>query len=103
MVDWPIPTNQRELREFHGLMGYYQRFVANYDKIAALLTSLLRKGEFQWMGKAMEAFETLKTVMSTVPVLALPDFSKLFVVECDTSGEGIGAILVQQNRSMAYE
>ena len=66
------------------------------------MTSLLRKGGFQWTGKATEAFEALKTAMSTALVLALQNFNKPFVVECDASGEGIGAVLMQEGRPVAY-
>ena len=63
--------------------GYYRRFLAVYRKIAALMTALLRKDEFLWGEKATMAFEELKTAMTATHVLALLDFSKQFVIECD--------------------
>jgi hypothetical protein len=67
------------------------------------LSNLLRKNSFQWKNKAKECFETLKKVMSSAPVLATPDFTKPFVVECDASGFGIGVVLMQNGIPIAFE
>jgi hypothetical protein len=81
------------VRGFLSLVGYYRKFVHNYGAIAAPLTALLKEG-FSWDNVAVAAFTTLKAVVTFAHVLAMPDFAKLFTVECDASSFGFGAVLV---------
>ena len=94
--EWKIPTSIKQLRGFLGLT----EFVKNYGRLAAPLTTLLKKYAFSWNPEAKKAFEHLKEAMCQATVLATRDFTKTFIVECDASGNGIGVVLMQDERPL---
>jgi hypothetical protein len=103
VLDWVVPQTVKEVRSFLGLAGYYRRFIENFSKIAKPLTSLLEKGvDFYWTDERQKAFEELKKRLTMAPVLTLPDQSKRFTVYCDASRDGLGCILMQECRVIAY-
>ena len=102
MLEWPTPKSIKGLRGFLGLTSYYRKFIKNYGKKAKLLTDLLKKGAFGWNEDAQQAFEQLRLLIIETPVVALPDFSKPFVIVYDASRKGIGAILLPESRPIAY-
>ena len=85
ITNWPKPTKISKLRGFLGLTGYYRRFIRNYAHITTSLSNLVKKNAFHWSEEADKCFKELKGIMSSTPVLATPDFSKPFLIECDAS------------------
>ena len=105
---WPVPTNLTELRSFLGLANYYRRFVKNFSKIAAPMTTLLRKDQaWNWREEQQLAFQALKDALCSVPVLLVPDPAQPFQIVTDASDLAMGAILLQDQgngmQPVAYE
>ncbi|KAM0862055.1 hypothetical protein ACQ4PT_045496 [Festuca glaucescens] len=99
---WPTPHSPRALRGFLGLAGYYRKFIWDFGLIATPLTRLLRRDALAWDDEATAVFEALKGALTTGPVLQMPDFDKPFIVDCDASGAGFGAVLHQGDGPLAY-
>ncbi|GJR47199.1 reverse transcriptase domain-containing protein [Tanacetum coccineum] len=101
--NWKIPTTPSEIRSFLGLAGYYRWFIANFSKIAKPLTSLTQKNQkYVWDVEQEEAFQTLKNNLCDAPILTLPDGVEDFMVYCDASNQGLGCILMQRGKVIAY-
>ncbi|KAJ9544561.1 hypothetical protein OSB04_024268 [Centaurea solstitialis] len=100
---WEAPKTPTEIRQFLGLAGYYQRFIANFSKIAQPLTMLTQKDKkFIWGEKQEEAFQLLKHKLCNAPILALPEGTDNFGVYCDASHQGLGCLLMQNEKVVAY-
>ena len=102
-MNWKRPSNVIEIRSFLGLAGYYRRFVKDFSKIAGPLSSLTRKNEkFEWTDKVEESFQELKRRLTSAPVLTLPEGKEGFVVYTDAPKEGLGCVLMQHGKVVAY-
>jgi hypothetical protein len=97
------PSNTKELRSFLGLVGYYRKFVQHFGVISQPLTKLLKKGVlFIWTHDQQVAFEALKQALVSAPVLALPNFSRPFIIETDACDDGVRAVLMQDGHPLAF-
>ncbi|KAA0061201.1 pol protein [Cucumis melo var. makuwa] len=103
VTNWPRPSTVSEIRSFLGLAGYYRRFVEDFSRIASPLTQLTRKGiPFVWSPACERSFQELKQKLVTAPVLTVPDGSGNFVIYSDASKKGLGCVLMQQGKVVAY-
>ena len=101
--NWPRPASVSEVRSFLGLAGYYRRFVEGFSKIAVPLTALTKKSmRFNWSDKCEASFQELKQRLITAPVLSLPKDNGKFVVYWGASKMGLGCVLIQEGRVIAY-
>ena len=92
-----------EIRSFLGLAGYYRRFIEHFSKIAKPMTDLLKKNrKYAWTEECKKSFQELKTRLTTAPILVLPDDTKDFTVYCDACRNGLGAVLMQEGKVIAY-
>jgi hypothetical protein len=103
ILEWNSPTTVHQVRSFLGLAGYYRRFIPDLSKIVKPIMGLLKNDtKFDWSSKCNKAFEQLKVLLTTAPVLAQPDIEKPFDVYCDASDNGLGCVLMQEGRVIAY-
>nr|XP_027075945.1 uncharacterized protein LOC113699797 [Coffea arabica] len=103
VMNWKQPETPTEVRSFLGLAGYYRRFIKDLSKIAGPMTELTKKGNrFIWTPKCESSFQELKKRLTSAPVLVLPDGEKGYAVYSDASGEGLGCVLMQNGKVVAY-
>ncbi|GFW43383.1 retrovirus-related Pol polyprotein from transposon 297 [Trichonephila clavipes] len=97
------PKNNREVSKFLGMTGWYQKFISRYADICEPLYQLMKKGaKFNWSGEAQDSFDQIKRTLTEAPILQLPNFSEQFNLFTDASGVGIGAVLQQNQKPIAF-
>jgi hypothetical protein len=103
VLKWERPTNITEIRSFLGLAGYYRRFIEGFSTIAIPMTRLTRKEtKWEWTQECEESFQELKKRLTTAPVLTLPSGTEGLVVYSDASKKGLGCVLMQHGKVIAY-
>ena len=103
VMSWERPNSVFEIRSFLGLAGYYRRFIEDFSRIAAPMTRLTRKEvKFDWDDRCEEAFQELKRRLTSAPILIVPDRGQGYIVYCDALRAGLGCVLMQSGRVVAY-
>nr|GEZ63947.1 putative reverse transcriptase domain-containing protein [Tanacetum cinerariifolium] len=102
--DWASPKSPTKIRQILGLAGYYRRFIEGFSKIAKPMTKLTQKKvKLEWGDKQEASFQLLKQKLCSAPILALPEGSEDFIVHCDASIKGLGAVLMQREKHILYQ
>ena len=103
MSKWSMPTSVSEIRSFLGLAKYYRRFIKGFSTLVAPLTALMKKDQkFEWTDRCERSFQELKKRLTSAPILVLPTDDTDFTVYCDVSRIGLGAMLMQNGRVIAF-
>ena len=105
ILETSIPTTKKQVRSFLGLIGFYRKYIPNFAAIASPLTDLTRKGspnEVEWSDIQQKAFDALKAIIASPPILKLPDFNHVFILQTDASNVGIGAMLLQEENGTKH-
>lgn len=98
ILDFPAPKNKKQLMRFLGMIGYYRKFCSNFSVVVHPLTNLLKKdSDFVWTQQCQEAFDRIKAILASSPVLISPDFEKQFKMAVDACDVGIGSVLFQES------
>ncbi|GKE23146.1 putative reverse transcriptase domain-containing protein [Tanacetum coccineum] len=101
--NWAAPTTPTKVRQFLGLAGYYRRFIEGFSLISKPLTKLTQKSKkYEWGEEEEEAFQMLKQKLCSAPIFSLPEGTEDFVVYCNASTKGFGAVLMQREKVIAY-
>lgn len=99
---WPMPRSVTDVRSFHGLASFYRRFVPRFSGIMSSIMDCMKAKHFVWTADAEQAFHVIKSKLTSAPVLILSDFNKPFELHSDASKLGIGAVLSQGGRPVAF-
>jgi hypothetical protein len=103
VVSWNLPTSVGDIWSFLELAGYYRRFIEGFSKISKPMTKFLDKDKkFKWTPACKASFYELKKRLTTTPILVMPNMEKSFSIYCETSGQGLGYVLMQDGRVIAY-
>jgi hypothetical protein len=103
VLSWKAPMSVSDIRSFLGLVGYYRRFIEGFSKISKPMMELLEKDkQFKWTPACESSFQELKERLTTALVLVMPNLEKPFSIYCDASGQGLGCVLMQDGRVVAY-
>jgi ribonuclease HI len=103
VLSWNAPISVGDIQSFLGLAIYYQRFIKGFSKISKPMTELHEKDrKFEWTPACEASFQELKKRLTTALILVMPDIEKSFSIYCDASGQGLGCVLIQDGRVVAY-
>jgi hypothetical protein len=103
VLSWKAPMSVSDIQSFLGLSRYYERFIEEFLEISKPMTELLEKDkQFEWTSACEASFQELKKRLTTALVLVMPDIEKPFSIYCGASGQGLGYVLMQEGRMVAY-
>ena len=103
IMSWERPKSVFEIRSFLGLVGYYRRFIEYFSRLVAPMTRLTRKEvKFEWNDLCEKAFQELKRRLTSTLILIVPKRGQRYTVYCDASNAGLGCVLMQSGRVVAY-